>query len=232
MMYKFRSRTEARWAVFFNTLGIEYQYEKEGYHLSPWGDPYLPDFSYSPDLPYLPDFFLPDLGYWIEVKGKAPTEAEQRKASFFNYELALDDDPEISQQRLYIVYGNIPWPYPKAGQIVGYAVCEQVGRDPDEEDGWGGLWGLCWQQCPVCERFGIGRLNRVFCRECPRALVDELAGKISERGNWLGAEELARDLLNLAPLRSGHTSANLRRAYKAARSARFEWGAVPEAPRR
>jgi hypothetical protein len=27
--YRFRSRLEARWAVFFDTLGIEYQYELE-----------------------------------------------------------------------------------------------------------------------------------------------------------------------------------------------------------
>jgi len=29
--YKFRSRLEARWAVFFDALGIEYEYEKEGF---------------------------------------------------------------------------------------------------------------------------------------------------------------------------------------------------------
>lgn len=32
--YKFRSRLEARWAVFFDTLEIEYQYEPEGFELS------------------------------------------------------------------------------------------------------------------------------------------------------------------------------------------------------
>lgn len=31
--YHFRSRLEARWAVFFDTLGIEYRYEPEGYDL-------------------------------------------------------------------------------------------------------------------------------------------------------------------------------------------------------
>ena len=42
--YRFRSRLEARWAVFFNTLGIEYVYEPEGYTLS-GGGKYLPDFK-------------------------------------------------------------------------------------------------------------------------------------------------------------------------------------------
>jgi len=40
--YRFRSRLEARWAVFFDTLGIEYRYEPEGFDLD--GIWYLPDF--------------------------------------------------------------------------------------------------------------------------------------------------------------------------------------------
>lgn len=41
--YKFRSRLEARWAVFFDSLGVEYEYEPEGYSLGN-GEYYLPDF--------------------------------------------------------------------------------------------------------------------------------------------------------------------------------------------
>ena len=40
--YRFRSRLEARWAVFFDALCIEWEYEREGFVL-PYG-PYLPDF--------------------------------------------------------------------------------------------------------------------------------------------------------------------------------------------
>lgn len=29
--YRFRSRLEARWAVFFNNIGLEYEYEVEGF---------------------------------------------------------------------------------------------------------------------------------------------------------------------------------------------------------
>ena len=46
--YLFRSRLEARWAVFFDSLGIRYEYEPEGFEL-PSGKRYLPDF-------YLKDF--------------------------------------------------------------------------------------------------------------------------------------------------------------------------------
>lgn len=54
--YRFRSRLEARWAVFFDALGVKYEYEPEGYCMS--------DGSC-----YLPDFFLPGLNYYVEVKG-------------------------------------------------------------------------------------------------------------------------------------------------------------------
>lgn len=54
--YRFRSRLEARWAVFFDSLGIPYLYEPEGFVL-PNGDWYLPDF------------YLPDCKQFFEVKG-------------------------------------------------------------------------------------------------------------------------------------------------------------------
>lgn len=53
--YRFRSRLEARWAVFFDALGIKYEYEAQGYDLGEAGW-------------YLPDFWLPDYKVWIEVK--------------------------------------------------------------------------------------------------------------------------------------------------------------------
>jgi hypothetical protein len=52
----FRSRLEARWAVFFDYLDIKYEYEKEGYDL---GD----------GIWYLPDFWLPDQECFVEIKG-------------------------------------------------------------------------------------------------------------------------------------------------------------------
>ena len=64
--YRFRSRLEARWAVFFDALGIEWEYEKEGYVL-PDGSTYLPDF-YMPSYSKIGDHF-------IEVKG-VPNEGD------------------------------------------------------------------------------------------------------------------------------------------------------------
>jgi len=56
--FKFRSRLEARWAIFFDELGLLWEYEKEGFEVD--------------GLKYLPDFWLPALDCWIEVKGDMP----------------------------------------------------------------------------------------------------------------------------------------------------------------
>ena len=66
--YHFRSRLEARWAVYFDAIGWEWLYESEGFDL---GDG---DF-------YLPDFYLPECNLWVEVKSEKPDEAEIRKAA-------------------------------------------------------------------------------------------------------------------------------------------------------
>jgi len=68
--YRFRSRLEARWAVFFDALGVEWRYETEGFDL---GD----------GLWYLPDFLLPEQQCWIEIKGKPPTDRELLMAKKF-----------------------------------------------------------------------------------------------------------------------------------------------------
>lgn len=71
--HRFRSRLEARWAVVFDTLGIEWQYEPQGYECgvrltkSLWWEEY-------PRINYLPDFWLPGEGVFVEVKGEFTSE--------------------------------------------------------------------------------------------------------------------------------------------------------------
>lgn len=64
--YKFRSRLEARWAIFLSRLGIKWEYEFEGFVL-PNRECYLPDF-------YLPTF---NGGMYVEVKPKELTPEER-----------------------------------------------------------------------------------------------------------------------------------------------------------
>jgi hypothetical protein len=81
--YRFRSRLEARWAVFLDSIDAAWEYEVEGFEL--------------PSGRYLPDFFIrsPDVGSklrwqgaWLEVKPTPPTETERRLLS----ELAFATD--------------------------------------------------------------------------------------------------------------------------------------------
>jgi hypothetical protein len=65
--YRFRSRLEARWAVFFDAMRIPWKYEDQGYKR---------EIEYNGETKtyhYLPDFFLPDPwgdgGMFVEVKG-------------------------------------------------------------------------------------------------------------------------------------------------------------------
>lgn len=90
MNYRFRSRLEARWATFFEELGIPWEYEKEGFDID--GEWYLPDF-------YLPSISLRgnlnNLGVWIEIKpidhthSKGFTDKYYKLARFTNHPLVL-----------------------------------------------------------------------------------------------------------------------------------------------
>lgn len=53
--YTFRSRLEARWAVYFDLIGITWDYEPEGYVL-------------RNGIWYLPDFYLHQLDTFVEIK--------------------------------------------------------------------------------------------------------------------------------------------------------------------
>lgn len=72
----FRSRLEARWAIFFDALGVKWQYEAQGFEL-PSGATYLPDFR------------LPDLKMFVEVKGD---EAELRNSGSRLAEFVMHQD--------------------------------------------------------------------------------------------------------------------------------------------
>lgn len=74
--HRFRSRLEARWAVAFDEMGLDYEYEKQGFDL---GGRY-----------YLPDFHLPEPGWWVEVKGPPPDHDQQLLARLLMQETGCD----------------------------------------------------------------------------------------------------------------------------------------------
>lgn len=61
--YRFRSRLEARWAVFFDAMKVKWEYEKEGFEL--------------PSGLYLPDFWISVPKWWVEIKPYALTDKEK-----------------------------------------------------------------------------------------------------------------------------------------------------------
>lgn len=90
---QFRSRLEARWAIIFDRLGIDWHYETEGYDIQ---------IEDGITIRYLPDFLLyggsvrcPDQLY-VEVKGNMQADDSLKISAFSDH------------YPIYVV-GNIPY---------------------------------------------------------------------------------------------------------------------------
>jgi hypothetical protein len=137
---RFRSRLEARWAVFFQTLGVRWEYEPEGFKLST-GEWYLPDFRVQ----------LADVLLWCEVK---PTgQSTDLFWRFFNDLFPGEEVPDFSV--CAFVLNEIPDP---ADVDIGNA---------DFSVGWDECYQFCI--CSRCGAVGFeyeGRSERIECG-CP-----------------------------------------------------------------
>lgn len=122
--YRFRSRLEARWAMFFNTLNIPYEYEKEGYDMDgTW---------------YLPDFWLPKHNYWIEIKGEKPADDDKMKAKLL---------AKATGKWVIIFYGPIPDPREARVSVPGQCFCRCAVFSPQH----GEMWPVGCLHCPQNE---------------------------------------------------------------------------------
>lgn len=140
--YVFRSRLEARWAVFFDALDIEYEYEIDG-------------FEFSDGTKYLPDFYLPDIdgGMFIEVKGRMDDEDYHKVEKFW----------EEGSRPLYVL-GGLPtqddltvvdaYPY-----VDRYKQCFEYGAPVYDEraDKYFPFsdWPYLFCVCPACGKIGV-----------------------------------------------------------------------------
>lgn len=93
--YQFRCLLEAQWAVFFDTLGVEWEYEKEGYNTKYVGGD-------------LPGFWLPDEddrkdGRFIEIKSRFPDMDELEKLFLLASE--FNEKREVGRQ-FCLLYGS------------------------------------------------------------------------------------------------------------------------------
>ena len=89
--YKFRSRLEARWAVFFDAMKIPYEYEPEGYKFED-GTLYLPDFRIQVRHRSYTDEWEP---VFAEIKGLMSQRDKQKIE-------------KLSEYHPVIVLGNLP----------------------------------------------------------------------------------------------------------------------------
>lgn len=201
--HRFRSRLEARWAVFYDALGIPWNYEKEGYDLGPAGL-------------YLPDFWLPEQKCWVEIKGDEPTPQESAKAE------ALSNATEKS---VFIFFGPIPYPDPDTDNLEfgegawGFIMSEA-----------GIYWDnyLRWTRCLNCGALNVnfnGRADRLPCKtDFTEPPEDEFPpGEYAANGINQGCPRSAPH----GDKGYNYEDPLLLAAYEKARMARFEHGEQP-----
>ena len=108
--FRFRSRLEARWAIFFDMIGLKYEYEVEGFEMN--------------GIRYLPDFYIPSLDRWFEIKAKPLSEYEMKKCEEFCFN---KDNENI---KFSVLVGS-----PEAVKIDAFAgIMEYVWEWPSEKD--------------------------------------------------------------------------------------------------
>jgi len=208
--YRFRSRLEARWAVFFDTLGIPYFYEHQGYTLF-GGERYLPDF------------WIPHLNLFVEVKGPSPSIDEQGKA------IGLCQGTGST----VMVVTNDCW-YTAPMYLYHF--------NGDTQTGKGDMLyshNCRWSICAACISFAISNRIKgkpyVYCfnGKCSHALVKANLEDQFQSFHKKEFPEMEDGWISFTGEVSKYLSAMmaLKTAYAAARSARFEHGETPKVPR-
>lgn len=150
---RYRSRLEARWAVFFDRAWIRFDYELQGYEL--------------PSGPYLPDFFLRKLeppnagdGYWIEIK---PTGLATDRALRRVQDLCIETGKDG-----FLVAGN-PWPgefatwkFSRLGGLIDLLPADRSKQWPFIPSDWFGCLDVPWDfdSATVIAAFHASRRTR------------------------------------------------------------------------
>jgi len=151
--YLFRSRLEARWAVFFDELGIKYEYEPEGFDLGEHGW-------------YLPDFWLPENNIWVEIK---PKNNQNQKRIYLAGKIWKND------WRHKIAHGirdsgTNPWPYSLQCEESGHEITGPFFVSCDHGCAHGDGNHGCGETC-MGDRFHTTEDRRRFVKdECLEAI--------------------------------------------------------------
>lgn len=114
--YKFRSRLEARWAVFFDELHIAYDYEPKGFDLN--GVHYLPDFHLTKGLTLHQFEPTHNDQIWVEIKPEPElSDTDRKKIAEFvkqtdHHVLLIAGQPDINATLRFIDH------HPETGWLV------------------------------------------------------------------------------------------------------------------
>lgn len=145
----FRSRLEADFAAHFDALGLAWDYEPEGFEL-------------DNGMRYLPDFWLPQIRAWVEVKG----EHEQRVDKFEAFAAQLWDEAPADQHGertpyafdapLCVLAGTRPSPIRDHDRVVSLIGVR----------GRGSRYSVVMAPCPDCDVVNIIALWDAPCRAC------------------------------------------------------------------
>lgn len=190
---RFRSRLEARWAVFFEEAGIAWQYEPEGF-----------ETDQCTPVRYLPDFLLPETKTWVEVKGsrEALLADWERLVNILDFSSPLPGMRDsFATNRGLLILGEIP--YVEGGIAIHPLIQHRKGLIRS----WGtfipgsGIELLSVQQSLLHELMKIPEIEY---------------GLESSPDHWT-TDSLVIPTLRVYP--------KVNTAYRAARSARFEFAA-------
>lgn len=173
----FRSRLEADWAATLDTVGVRWEYEPQTIAL-PSGATYIPDFR------------LPEIGMWLEVKGPGVPRIE--KTIELGETLACHCDGDCVCEwphGEFVVIGQAPepyrleddphWPEPEDNPFghedhtPEWVLAHRIRRHPGHPRWTTALRRTVWlARCPWCERGGwtLGR----FCRACEQPLLAQI----------------------------------------------------------
>jgi hypothetical protein len=202
--YRFRSRLEARWAVFFDHAGIEYEYEPEGFEL-------------DDGTRYLPDFYFPEYDWYAEVKAPRDGAKEdvERASRFIGNPIKvlilLGNIPDASESPVY--HYNALYFNQLRNEVVVERVCFEPTGAADQEP---------------FNRFGIASWQHIDHLSytslfCALEHINRTLEPITDKDLTI----LCRKKNSYWEDLDDESISNLSSCYQAARQARFEHGEKP-----
>jgi hypothetical protein len=139
----YRSRIEARWAVFYDTLGIKHKYEPFWAEV----DSRRGCINYKPDF----EIVVPDdnQSYYVEIKDSVPSQEAITKACGWARDLGD-----------VVIFFELrpPKPVSESAWLFEWAkISDQVSRHTN-------IW---WCECPKCRYLGLREFGELPCKCYP-----------------------------------------------------------------